>query len=101
VELRRRSASAASAAPTAASSAASAASGDADVPGWLGDPGDRHLPGSAASASAAASGARARALSEPRQRNTGSGNLPGPVFFCLAAAAFGRLPVAFSRSAKR
>jgi len=27
------------------------------VPGWLGDPGDRYLPGTAASASAAATGA--------------------------------------------
>ena len=40
-----------------------AASGDADVPGRLGDPGDRRLPGTAASASAAATGARARPLS--------------------------------------
>ena len=51
----RRSGSASSAAPAAASAAAS---GDADVPGWQRDPGDRRLPGSAASASpAAASGA--------------------------------------------
>lgn len=36
------------------------AASDADVPGWIGDPGDRYVPGSAATASAAATGARAR-----------------------------------------
>ena len=59
VELRRSSASAASAAASAASASA-ASSGDADVPGRFGDPGDGRLSGSAASASAAATGARAR-----------------------------------------
>ena len=44
------------------------AAGDADLPGRLGDPGDRRLPGAAASASAAAPGAGTRQLetSEPR-----------------------------------
>jgi hypothetical protein len=36
------------------SASAATASGDADVPGWLGDPGDGHLSGSAAAASPAA-----------------------------------------------
>ncbi|QNN67022.1 outer membrane beta-barrel protein [Sphingomonas lutea] len=61
--------------------AASAASGDADVPGRYGDPGDGRLPGSAASASAAAAGAGTRSVSTAK-RNTGSGTSPGPVFFC-------------------
>ena len=52
----------ASASATAATSAtsAAAASGDADVSGWLGDPGDGHLSGPTATASAASAGARAR-----------------------------------------
>ena len=72
----------AAAASAAAASAASAASGDADVPGWIGDPGDGYLPGSAASASAAASGARARPLSGTRAKKYRPGRSPGPVFFC-------------------
>src|SRR6185503_17460560 len=44
----------------ACAAAASAASGDADVPGRLGDPGDGYLPGASAAAAAAASGTRAR-----------------------------------------
>ena len=62
--------------------AASAASGDADVPGWLGDPGDGHVPGTAASASAAATGARARLLSGRTAKKYRLGPSPGPVFFC-------------------
>ena len=58
--------------------AASAASGDADVPGRIGDPGDRGMPGSAASASAAAAGARAR-LNNRRKKKAGPGK-PGPAF---------------------
>ena len=55
---------AAAAAATAAAAAASAAtSGDADVPGRLGDPGDGRLPGAAAAAAAAAAGAGTRSLS--------------------------------------
>ena len=38
--------------------AAAAAAGDADLPGRLGDPGDRRLPAAAASAAAAAARAR-------------------------------------------
>ena len=44
----------------AAASAAPAAACDADLPGWVGDPGDRGLPGPAAAAAAAAAGSRAR-----------------------------------------
>ena len=44
----------------ASAPAAPAAACNADVPGRFGDPGDRSVPGSAASASAAAAGARAR-----------------------------------------
>ncbi len=44
--------SAASASASASASAAACRSGDADLPGRIGDPGDGHLPGSAASASA-------------------------------------------------
>ena len=67
-------------APVAASaaSAAATASGDADVPGRIGDPGDRSLPGSAASAASAAAGSRAR-LSATAQENGRSGK-PGPAF---------------------
>ena len=55
--------SAAAAAAAAASAAASAAAaGDADVPGWIGDPGDGRLPGAAAASTAAAAGAGARQL---------------------------------------
>ena len=61
-ELQLRVAATAAAAPAASAPAASAASGDADVPGRFGDPGDGHLPGAAASAAAAASGAGARLL---------------------------------------
>src|SRR5947208_12647980 len=47
---------AAAAPATAASATAAARPGDADVPGWLGDPGDEHLPAAATSAPAAAAG---------------------------------------------
>src|SRR5882672_3805958 len=48
-DLQFRGSASASAAAAAASAAASAAtSGDADVSGWLGDPGDGRVPGSAA-----------------------------------------------------
>ena len=52
----------AAASATAAASAAAtpAAAGHANLPRRLGDPGDRHLPGTAATASAAAPGARTR-----------------------------------------
>jgi len=62
----RGSAAAAAAAASAAASASAATSGDADVPGWVGDPGDGRMSGSAASASAATTGARAR-LSSARK----------------------------------
>ena len=45
---------------SAAPAASSAASGDADLPGRVGDPGNRSLPGSAASAAPAATGAGTR-----------------------------------------
>ena len=57
---RRRTASAAAAAASAAT--ATAATGDADLRGRIGDPGDRGLPGSAAAASAAAAGAGTRLI---------------------------------------
>ena len=76
---------AAAAASAAASAASAAASGDADVPGRLGDPGDGHLPGAAASASAAAAGARARSKRHALAKKYRSGRMPGPVFFCLHA----------------
>ena len=41
---------------------AAAASGDADLPGRIGDPGDRRLPGAAASAAPATAGAGARLI---------------------------------------
>ncbi|MEO7634475.1 MAG: hypothetical protein ABIS38_02365 [Sphingomicrobium sp.] len=41
------------AATASTAAAATATSGDADVPGWLGDPGDRRVPGTAAAAAAA------------------------------------------------
>jgi len=52
VQLRRG--SAASAASTAAAAAAAASTGDADVPGRFGDPGDEQLPAAASTAAAAA-----------------------------------------------
>ena len=55
VQLRRGSATAATAAATTAASAAS--SGDADVPGRFGDPGNGRVPTAAAAATACA-GAR-------------------------------------------
>jgi hypothetical protein len=60
LDLQLLLAASASAATAAAPAASAATSGDADVPGWLGDSGDGRMSGSAASASAAASGARAR-----------------------------------------
>ena len=61
LQLRWRRSGASSAAASAAPSAASAAAtGDADLPGRLGDPGDGYVPGTAASAASAAAGARAR-----------------------------------------
>jgi hypothetical protein len=69
-------------AASAAAPAASAASRDADVPGRIGDPGDRRLPGSAASASAAAAGARAR-LSERAQENSRSGATRAGFFYAF------------------
>src|SRR5215218_8755377 len=71
-------ASACASAPAA--SAASAASGDADVPGRIGSPGDRDLPGSAASASAAAAGARAR-LSDKAQEKGRFGETRAGFFY--------------------
>jgi opacity protein-like surface antigen len=50
-------ASAPPASPAAAASA-SGSTGDADLPGWIGDPGDQRLPGASASASSAAGRAR-------------------------------------------
>jgi len=41
----------------AAATASAAATGDSDLPGWQRDPGDRDVPGSAASATASAAGA--------------------------------------------
>ena len=71
--------------PPPSAAASSAASGDADVPGRQRDPGDRHLPGSAASAAAsAASGAawRTRLSSGSRSRlGRAFGSAP---FFCRA-----------------
>ena len=84
----RGSAAAASAASASASAASAASSGDADVPGWFGDPGDGYVSGSAASAAAAAAGARARLTKAERKETTGPGITPGPVFFCGAATAF-------------
>ena len=64
LELQFRGSATSAAAPAASASAASAAtSGDADVPGWFGNPGNGHLPGAAASAATAASGAGTRLLS--------------------------------------
>src|SRR5690348_11516001 len=68
LRIQFRDGSSATATASSASSAASAASGDADVPGWLGDPGDGYVPGTAAAASAAACGARrTRQLSDLRE----------------------------------
>ena len=77
--------------------AASAASGDADVPGRLGDPGDRGLPGSAASASAAAAGARAR-LSDQAQEKGRSGETRAGFFYAVKIDATARATGAGRRS---
>ena len=53
---------ASAAATSAAPATSAAASVDADVPGWLGDPGDRRVSGAAAAASAATSGTGAGPL---------------------------------------
>ena len=76
-------ASAAASAAAAAASAASAASGDADVPGWLGDPGYGNVPGTASSASAAAAGARARPLRASSVKKDRPGVIPRAGFLCV------------------
>jgi len=82
-DLQLLHAASAASASAAATPAASAASSDADVPGWLGDPGYGDVPGSAASASAAATGARARSLRGSNCEEDRPGQSSGPVFFCL------------------
>src|SRR6185369_12231216 len=82
-DLQLLRAATATATTASASAASAAASGDADVPGRHGDPGNGHLPGSAASASAATAGARAR-LSGRAVEKCRSGLAPGPVFLCLS-----------------
>ena len=77
VQFRRTAATAT--ATTAASAAAS--TGDADVPGWVGDRGDGHMPGAAASATATGTGARARILAGEKG---GPRAPPGGLFFCLS-----------------
>ena len=54
-------------------------SGDADVPGWVGDPGDRDLPGPAAASASAAAGSRAR-LSVAASEELGGGPKGPPPF---------------------
>jgi hypothetical protein len=83
-DLQLRGSAASAAAAAAASAASAATSGDADVPGRVGDPGDGRMSGSAAAASAAAAGARAR-LSSVR-KTTGPSFALGPVFFGLSSA---------------
>ena len=70
---------AASAAASAAPAASAAASGDADVPGWVGDPGYGDLPGATATATAAAAGAGAWLLriGSQDEKETGPGTRPG------------------------
>ena len=64
--------------PAAAAAAAACGSGDADVPGRFGDPGDQQLPGSAAAAAAAAAGRarRTRPLTPPLPAQAPSGIAP-------------------------
>src|SRR6185312_1671658 len=76
----RGSAAAASASASAAASAAT--SGDADVPGRVGDPGDRGLP--AASATATAAAGRARTVTNASFVPTGTAS-PGEVRFARAS----------------
>ena len=56
--LQRDSAAASAPAATSTAAASAAASGDADLPGRLGDPGDRYVPGSAATAATATAPSR-------------------------------------------
>ena len=81
--------------PTTAAPAASAASGDADVPGRIGDPGDGHLSGAAAAAAAAASGARARTLSGCKAKKSRPGRLARAGFLLFSGA--GRRPMRLCR----
>ena len=74
------------AAAAAAAASASAAACYADVPGWLGDPGDRSVPGSAASAAAAAAGARARLSEASHLKNWAAGLRPAAFFYVFNAA---------------
>src|SRR5918993_1035243 len=74
-------------AAAAATAAASAASRDADVPGRLGDPGDRRVPGSAAAAAAAAAGARAGLSERLRLEIPARRFASGPVFFWALESA--------------
>ena len=77
LDLQLRSAAAAAAPAAAAPAAASAASRDADVPGRLGDPGDRRMSGAAAAAAAAAARARARLNGEGDSGTDGLVSLEG------------------------
>ena len=63
---------------SAVSAAASAATGDADVPGWLGDPGDGRMSASTSAASASAGAGTRLRRQEPKR--TGPGEIPGRFF---------------------
>jgi hypothetical protein len=69
---------------------AAASAGDPDLPGRLGDSGDRHLPGAAAAAAAAAAGAGSRlsgcgvSNADAADKIDRSGSDPGPVFLCAS-----------------
>src|SRR5688572_9045496 len=74
-DLQLRLGAAAASATPAAPAASAAATGDADLPGRLGDPGDGHVPATT-TAAAAAAGTRTRLTAAVRNRN-GPGAIPG------------------------
>src|SRR5688500_7144035 len=101
LQLRGPAATATAAATSAP--AASAASGDADVPGRLGDPGDGCVSAAAAAAAAAAARARARVSGEAsarltvrKQETPARRFASGPVFFWRAMQC--RLGIGMSRT---
>ena len=85
-QLQRDSAAASAPAATSTAAASAAGSGDADLPGRLGDSGDRYVPGSAAAASATARRAgRARLIRGCCEQDWG-GLRPAPFFRFIESA---------------
>jgi len=91
--LQSGSAASTAASATPAATTSTAASGNADLPGWLGDPGDGHLPGTATSSASTAGGTRRAGLITAAAAATKIGAGFGPPFFWLLRSDRMTLPI--------